>query len=347
MRTEDFDYTLPPELIAQTPIERRDLSGLLVLHRKDGKIEHRFFKDIIDYLNPGDLLVLNNTKVIKARLVGYKETGGKVKVLLLKAVDNKVWEVLVDVGRGLKSGRILIFGDELKAEVIEEPKEGGVATLKFFCKGNFEKILEKLGEIPLPPYIKNSKSQIPNSKQILNPKSQIPNLKQRYQTVYAKVPGATAAPTAGLHFTKELLNKIKAKGINIAYITLHTGYATFKPVVTENIEDHKMYKEYFEIGKETVKALGKAKRIIAVGTTTVRALETAIKAGKGETDLFIYPGYQFKIVDAMVTNFHLPRSTLLMLTSAFASHNLIMKAYKEAIKEGYRFYSFGDAMLIL
>ncbi len=339
LRTSDFDYNLREELIAQNPVAGRDCSRLLVLHRKNAKIEHRIFKNVDEYLGPDDLLVLNNTKVIPARLIGYKETGGKIKVLLLSKIKDDIWEVLVDRGHGIKVGKTLEFGKELKAQIIEEPKEGGIAKLRFYYNGEFFKVLESLGEIPLPPYIKNFKFQIPN-------------LKQRYQTVYAKVEGATAAPTAGFHFTKSLLNKMKTKGINIAYITLHTGYATFKPVTAEYVQNHKMYKEYYIIPNETVAAIKSAKRVIAVGTTTVRALETMalrgeIKSQNGETDLFIYPPYKFKIVDALITNFHFPRSTLLMLVSAFGGHQFVMKAYQEAIKEKYRFYSFGDAMLIL
>ena len=330
MYTADFDYDLPPELIAQEPAAQRDESRLMVLDRNTQKIEHRTFKEIVDYLKPDDLLVLNNTRVIPARLIGKKETGGRVKVLLLNKTKEDLWEVLVDVGRGLKSGKRLTFGEDLKAEVVDEPKEGGVTTVKFKYAGDFEEILERLGEIPLPPYIKTGDRR--------------PETRDRYQTVYAKVPGATAAPTAGLHFTEELLKKIKNK----VFITLHTGYSTFKPVTAQVVEDYKMSKEYFEISEDAAKAINSASgRIITVGTTTVRALETTVKAGKGSTDLFIYPGYRFKIVDAMVTNFHLPKSTLLMLVSAFAGLDFIKKAYEEAIRKRYRFYSFGDAMLIL
>ncbi len=365
--TSDFDYYLPEELIAQVPSSKRDESRLLVLNRTRQTIEHRHFRNITDYLTPQDLLVLNNTKVIPARLIGRKETGGRVKVMLLNEEGNDRWKVLVDVGRGLACGKVLTFGKGLTAKVVEPPKEGGITILKFSYKGNFGRLLEKLGEIPLPPYIKKAE---PETKCLgsLNPEKREPvslpsevwetkeglfsgsRLQERYQTVYAKITGATAAPTAGLHFTKELLKKIKNK----VFITLHTGYGTFKPVSVKNIEDHHIDKEYFEITPAAARKINSATgKIVAVGTTSVRALETMasssgkIKSGKGSTDLFIYPGYKFKIVEAMITNFHLPRSTLLMLVSAFAGKDFIMRAYQEAIAKKYRFYSFGDAMLIL
>ena len=343
MKTSDFEYSLPEELIAQEPAEKRDHSRLMVLDRKNQSVEHKHFYDISDYLNSGDLLILNDTKVIPANLVGIKEEGGaRVEVLLTKRQEaeggKQTWLCLVKPGKRLKVNSRVIFGDGKLVGQVMEKLESGEQIIEFKCEGDFWEIVHKSGETPLPPYI--------------NPN---PGLSKRYQTLYAIHPGASAAPTAGLHFTPEVFAKIRAKGIKIAYLTLHTGLATFRPVWVEKIEEHKMHSEYFEIPQETLLAIQKAKRVIAVGTTVVRALETIAKeiiASKtqrleGETDLFIYPGYKFKVVDAMITNFHWPRSTLIMLVSAFANKDFIMKAYREAIQRKYRFFSFGDAMLIL
>jgi len=349
MKVSEFEYSYPPELIAQTPSEKRDHSRLMVLDHKNKTIENKLFFQIIDYLNPGDLLVLNDTKVIPANIVGVKEGGlpagrqrAKVEVLLARNIDKNIWECLVKPGKRLSVGSRVIFGEgEVIGKVLEK-LESGEQIIEF--EGELEKFIKKSGEIPLPPYI-NSSLGIRNS-----------SLVERYQTIYAAKEGASAAPTAGLHFTTELLDKIKNKGIDVAYVTLHTGLATFKPVYAETVEEHKMYEEYFEVPVETIAAIKKAKRIIAVGTTSVRTLETIasqISTGTrahrltGSTDMFIYPGYKFKIVNAMITNFHFPRSTLLMLVSAFAGKDFIFKAYNEAMNSGYRFFSFGDAMLII
>jgi S-adenosylmethionine:tRNA ribosyltransferase-isomerase len=353
LKTSDFDYNLPKDLIAQEPASIRDHSRLMVLNRKAKTIEHKHFYDISHYLKAGDLLVLNDTKVIPANLVGSKEEGGaKVEILLTRKQElgsrEQVWLCLVKTGNRLKVNSRVIFGDgKLVGRVIEK-LETGEQIIEFESEGDFWGNIHELGEVPLPPYI-NPKSEIRNSKQIRNSK-----LAKRYQTLYAIHPGASAAPTAGLHFTPEVFAKIKAKGVKLAYVTLHTGLATFRPVWAENIEEHKMHSEYFEVPNETIEAIRKAKRVIAVGTTSVRALESvSINGSKtdkrinGSTDLFIYPGYRFKVVDAMVTNFHWPRSTLIMLVSAFAGKDFIMKAYQEAIQKKYRFYSFGDAMLIV
>lgn len=332
MKVSDFDYRLPQEFIAQSPAEKRDHSRLMVLERRTLSVEHRKFYEITDYLKEGDLLVLNDTKVMPANLTGTKEgKGARVEVLLTRALntEGQIWECLVKPGKRLQVGSRVIFGDgEVVGQVLEK-LESGEQVIEF--TGDLQGYMQKHGEIPLPPYI-NTKDQT-----------------ERYQTVYAKNEGASAAPTAGLHFTPELLDEIKAKGVEIAYLTLHTGLATFKPVYVENVEEHKMYKESFEVPPETVEKLKKAKRVIGVGTTTVRTLETLAANGKlkGETDLFIYPGFKFKMVDAMITNFHFPRSTLLMLVSAFAGKEFIFKAYQEAMEKGYRFFSFGDAMLII
>lgn len=350
MKTSDFDYPLPEHLIAQSPALKRDGSRLMVLDAGRKTIEHKKFSDIIDYLYKGDLLVLNDTKVIPARLFGTKVGGSaKIEVFLLKrlptADHRPQYECLVKPGKRLKVGSEVSFGKgELIGKVVEKI-ESGEQIIEFRSKGKFEKVLKKLGQVPLPPYI-NIKHQTSNLK--INPKSQIQN---RYQTVYASKAGASAAPTAGLHFTKKLLDKIKKKGIKIAYVTLHTGIATFQPVRVDNILDHKMHEEFFEVPEETKKAIKKAKRVIAVGTTSVRALES-LGAGRDlpvqkTTSLFIYPGYKFKVVDAMITNFHFPRSTLLMMVSAFGGREFILSAYKKAVEKLYRFYSFGDAMLVL
>ncbi len=356
MKTSDFDYPLPEHLIAQSPTQKRDGSRLMVLDSRMKTITHKKFSDIVDYLHKGDLLVLNDTKVIPARLFGTKVGGtAKIEVVLLGARDlpcrqagkgqgaRRVWECLVKPGKRLKVGSEVSFGNgKLIGKVIEK-KENGEQIIEFKCKGKFDNVLKKLGQIPLPPYI-NIKHQTSNLK--INPKSQIQN---RYQTVYAAKEGASAAPTAGLHFTKKLLDKIKRKGIKIAYVTLHTGIATFQPVRVDNIKDHKMHEEYFEVPEKTIRAIKKAKRIVAVGTTSVRALEsqgTRVKGQEKKTKLFIYPGYRFKVVDAMITNFHFPRSTLLMMVSAFGGREFVLSAYKKAVELLYRFYSFGDAMLL-
>jgi S-adenosylmethionine:tRNA ribosyltransferase-isomerase len=331
MKVSDFDYRLPAEFIAQFPAEKRDHSRLMVLERRTQSVEHRKFYEITEYLKEGDLLVLNDTKVRPANLTGVKEGGvAKIEVLLVRCIGPATWECLVKPGKRLQVGAQVVFGNgEVVGKVLEK-LESGEQIIEF--TGDLLGFMQKHGEIPLPPYIKPR-----------------PELAERYQTVYANIAGASAAPTAGLHFTPELLEKIKSQGVELAYVTLHTGLATFKPVYAEEVEEHHMYKESFEVPPETIRALKKAKRIIAVGTTSVRTLETFALTGKleGETDLFIYPGFKFKMVNAMITNFHFPRSTLLMLVSAFAGKEFIFRAYQEAREQGYRFFSFGDAMLIL
>ena len=339
MKVTDFDYELPEELIAQTPIEKRDESRLMVLDRKEQTIEHKHFKDIIDYLEPGDVLVRNNTKVIPARLYGKKETGAKVEFLLLNNMEKDIWECIVRPGNKLHVGAKVIFGDGiLKAEVLDT-MPGGTRKVKFHYEGIFNEILDKIGLMPLPPYIHESLKE-----------------KDRYQTVYAKYDGSAAAPTAGLHFTPELLKKIEEKGIDIANVTLHVGIGTFRPVKEDTVEAHQMHSEHFYIKEEDCEKINKAKksghRVIAVGTTSCRVLETIaddngyVKPTEGDTQIFIYPGYKFRCLDALITNFHLPQSTLVMLVSALAGKDYIMKAYKEAVEQKYRFFSFGDAMLI-
>ena len=340
MQLEDFDYYLPEELIAQTPLEKRDSSKLLVLDRETGSVEHKHFTDIIDYLNPGDTLVLNDTKVLPARLIGTKEeTGAVIEVLLLKDIEGDTWEALTKPAKRVHVGTIVSFGDGmLKARCIEELDEG-IRRFELIYDGILLEILEKLGTMPLPPYIHEKLEN-----------------QDRYQTVYAKNLGSSAAPTAGLHFTKELLSKIKDKGVNIAYITLHVGLGTFRPVQVDNILDHKMHTEYYEMSKATADILTKTKesgkKIIAVGTTSVRTLETiytkynCFKECSGNTDIFIYPGYEFKAIDHLITNFHLPKSTLVMLVSALAGRENILNAYKIAVENKYRFFSFGDSMFI-
>lgn len=340
MKTSDFDYDLPEELIAQTPLEKRDSSRLLVLDKETGELEHEKFSNIINYLNKGDVLVLNDTKVIPARIIGVKEeTGAVIELLLLKDLGDS-WECLSKPAKRLKVGTIINFGDgKLKAEVIEKLTDG-LIRVKLLYEGILMEILESLGTMPLPPYIHEKLSE-----------------QGRYQTVYAKNVGSAAAPTAGLHFTKELLKKIEAKGVIITYVTLHVGLGTFRPVEEENILEHKMHSEYYIMNKETADILNKAKeekrRIIAVGTTSTRTLETIATNNNGKfietsgnTNIFIYPGYEFKAIDCLITNFHLPKSTLLMLVSALAGKENIFKAYKEAIDKKYRFFSFGDAMFI-
>ena len=340
MKVTDFDYELPEELIAQTPMEKRDESRLMVLDRKEQTIEHKHFKDVIDYLEPGDVLVRNNTKVIPARLYGKKETGAKVEFLLLNNMEKDIWECIVRPGNKLHVGAKVIFGDGiLKAEVLDT-MPGGTRKVKFHYEGIFNEILDKIGLMPLPPYIHESLKE-----------------KDRYQTVYAKYEGSAAAPTAGLHFTPELLKKIEEKGIDIANVTLHVGIGTFRPVKEDTVEAHQMHSEHFYIKEEDCEKINKAKksghRVIAVGTTSCRVLETIaddngyVKPTEGDTQIFIYPGYKFRCLDALITNFHLPQSTLVMLVSALAGKDYIMKAYKEAVEQKYRFFSFGDAMLII
>lgn len=341
MKTSDFYYDLPEELIAQDPLEDRTASRLLVLDRQTGTVEHKIFSDVIDYLNKGDCLVINNTRVIPARLIGEKEgTGGKVEVLLLKRRANDVWETLVKPGKKLRPGAKITFGDgRLRAEVLEVVEEGN-RLVKFCYEGIFEEILDSFGEMPLPPYITHKLED-----------------KEMYQTVYAKFDGSAAAPTAGLHFTKELLNKIEEKGIKIASITLHVGLGTFRPVKVDDVNNHHMHTEWYEVNAEAAEIINETKRnggrVICVGTTSCRTIESVadengyMKAKTGETDIFIYPGYKFKVMDGLITNFHLPESTLVMLVSAFAGKENVLSAYETAVKEKYRFFSFGDAMILI
>lgn len=339
MELSDFNYYLPEELIAQTPIEKRDESRLMVLDKNTGEIEHKIFRDIIDYLQPGDCLVRNNTKVIPARLYGKKETGAKVEFVLLKNLEGDIWEAMVRPGNKLHSGAKVIFGDGLLRAEILETLQDGTRKVKFEYDGIFNEILDKIGLMPLPPYIHESLKD-----------------NDRYQTVYAKYEGSAAAPTAGLHFTDELLKKIEEKGISIANVTLHVGIGTFRPVKEKNIEDHQMHTEHYYIKQEDADKINKAKlsghRVIAVGTTSCRTIETIadekglVKACEGDTGIYIYPGYKFKCLDALITNFHLPESTLIMLVSALAGRENILNAYNEAVKEKYKFFSFGDAMFI-
>ena len=341
MELKDFHYDLPDELIAQEPIPERDMSRLLVLDKNTGEIVHRSFRDILDYLNEGDCLVMNNTRVIPARLFGVKKgSRGNMEFLLLNRKDKYVWEVMVRPGKRAKIGAEFIFGDgELSGEIIEI-LEGGNRLVKFNYEGIFEEVLDRLGKVPLPPYIK---------KELID--------RERYQTVYSKIEGSAAAPTAGLHFTNELMHQLAEAGVKMAYLTLHVGIGTFRPVKVSNIEEHKMHSEYYELTAENAEMINNTRknggRIICTGTTSTRTLESimqrkgSLKEDKGWTDIFIYPGYQFKITDGLITNFHLPESTLLMLVSALAGSDNIMRAYKEAVKERYRFFSFGDAMLII
>lgn len=340
MKTRDFYYDLPEELIAQHPTKNREDSRLLILDKETGNVEHRRFKDIIDYLDQGDCLVLNNTKVIPARLFGNREgKEEKIEFLLLRNIEGNKWETLVKPGKKVKPGRKVIFGNGLLIADVLSIEEGGTRIVEFSYDGIFNEILYKLGEMPLPPYIKEKLED-----------------KDRYQTVYAKHEGSAAAPTAGLHFTKELLKKIEDKKVKIAYITLHVGLGTFRPVKVDDVEKHHMHSEYYQLSEEAAKKINSTKdnggRIIAVGTTSVRTLETIatlegkIVPKKGWTDIFIYPGYEFKAIDGLITNFHLPESTLLMLVSAFAGKEKILNAYNIAIKNKYRFFSFGDAMFI-
>lgn len=340
MKTSDFYYDLPQELIAQDPLEDRSSSRLMVLDRQTGDVEHRHFTDILEYLHPGDCLVINNTKVIPARLFGVKEdTQAKIEVLLLKRKENDIWETLVKPGKKAKPGTKLVFGDGLlTAEVVDVVEEGN-RLIQFHYDGIFEEILDQLGQMPLPPYITHQLKD-----------------KNRYQTVYAKYDGSAAAPTAGLHFTKELLQKVKDMGVDIAEVTLHVGLGTFRPVKVENVLDHHMHSEFYMVSQEAADKINRAKesghRVIAVGTTSTRTLEAAadengrLHETSGWTEIFIYPGYQFKVIDALITNFHLPQSTLVMLVSALAGREHVLHAYEIAVKERYRFFSFGDAMLI-
>ena len=340
MKLEEFDYYLPEELIAQVPIEKRDESRLMVLHRNNKTIEHKTFKDIIDYLKPGDCLVRNNTKVIPARLYGKKETGANVEFVLLNRIDGDIWEAMVRPGNKLKPGVNVEFGNGILKATILDILPGGTRRVQFQYEGIFNEILDKIGLMPLPPYIHESLKD-----------------NNRYQTVYAKYDGSAAAPTAGLHFTPELLKKIEEKGVKIANVTLHVGIGTFRPVKEENIEKHQMHTEHYYIKEEDAKKINETKqnggRVIAVGTTSCRTLETIadektgmVKPCEGDTGIYIYPGYEFKCIDGLITNFHLPKSTLVMLVSAFAGREFILNSYNEAVKEKYRFFSFGDAMYI-
>lgn len=340
LQKSDFYFDLPEELIAQDPLEDRSSSRLLVLDKETGETSHHIFKEVINYLNPGDCLVLNNTKVIPARLIGHKEdTGAAIEVLLLKRKENDIWETLVKPGKKCKPGTKIVFGEGLLHATVLETVEDGNRLIRFFYEGIFEEILDRLGEMPLPPYITHKLQD-----------------KNRYQTVYAKYEGSAAAPTAGLHFTKELLRQIEEKGIDIAYVTLHVGLGTFRPVKVDNILEHHMHSEFYQVTKEAADKINKAKkeghRVICVGTTSCRTVESAadengmVKEGCDNTEIFIYPGYKFKVLDALITNFHLPESTLVMLVSALAGREHILNAYEEAIREKYRFFSFGDAMLI-
>ena len=341
MNVKDFYFELPQELIAQDPLEDRAASRLLVLDKKTGDITHRGFRDVLEYLHPGDCLVINDTKVIPARLYGVKrDTGAKIEILLLKRREKDVWETLVKPGKKAKPGTVLDFGDGILTGTVEETVDEGNRLIRFSYEGIFEEILDRLGQMPLPPYITHQLKD-----------------KNRYQTVYAKHDGSAAAPTAGLHFTKELLKEIQDKGVEIAHVTLHVGLGTFRPVKVENVQDHHMHSEFYIVEESEAEKINRAKqagnRVVCVGTTSCRTVESAsteaglVKAGTGWTDIFIYPGYRFKVLDALITNFHLPESTLVMLVSALAGREHILHAYEEAIKERYRFFSFGDAMLIL
>lgn len=341
LKKSDFYFDLPQELIAQDPLEDRSASRLLVLNRKTGAVEHHTFKEIMNYVRSGDCLVLNNTKVIPARLMGVKEdTGAAIEVLLLKRRDNDVWETLVKPGKKARSGAKIVFGDGcLRAEVLDVVEEGN-RLIRFDYEGIFEEVLDRLGEMPLPPYITHKLQD-----------------KNRYQTVYAKYEGSAAAPTAGLHFTEELLAQIEEMGVKIAYVTLHVGLGTFRPVKADNILEHHMHSEHYEVMPETAELINRTKesggRVICVGTTSCRTVESAadengrVQPGCGDTEIFIYPGYRFKVLDCLITNFHLPESTLVMLVSALAGRENVLAAYREAVEERYRFFSFGDAMLVI
>ena len=341
MKTSDIYFELPEELIAKDTLEDRSSSRLMVLNKKNGEVEHHHFHEILNYLKPGDCLVLNDTKVIPARLYGVKEdTGATIEILLLKRLENDKWETLVRPGKKAKPGAVISFGDGLLKATVLEVLEEGNRLLQFEYSGIFEEILDKLGEMPLPPYITHKLQD-----------------KNRYQTVYARCEGSAAAPTAGLHFTRELLEQVEERGVKLAFVTLHVGLGTFRPVKVDNVLEHHMHSEYFEVSKETAQTINETKangnRVICVGTTSCRTIESATdNEGKvipsfGNTEIFIYPGYQFKVLDGLITNFHLPESTLLMLVSALAGKESIMHAYEEAVKNKYRFFSFGDAMLII
>ena len=340
MKTSDFYYDLPEELIAQTPLERRDASRLMVLDRRTGEVTHRHFYDIVEYLQPGDCLVMNDSRVLPARLMGHRPTGGVVEVLLLRDLGNKCWECLCKPGRKMQPGNQVIFGDGELTATVREVREDGNRVVEFHYEGIFLEILERLGKMPLPPYIKAELKD-----------------QERYQTVYSREVGSAAAPTAGLHFTQELLDKIRAKGVSTAFVTLHVGLGTFRPVKAEEITDHHMHSELCMMSQETADLLNAARarggRIICVGTTSCRTLESLVNsdgsfcAGSKWTEIFIYPGYTFKAMDGLITNFHLPESTLVMLVSAFAGREHILAAYKQAVEQRYRFFSFGDAMCIL
>lgn len=340
MKTSDFYYDLPEELIAQTPLERRDASRLMVLDRRTGEITHRHFYDIVEYLQPGDCLVMNDSRVLPARLMGHRPTGGVVEVLLLRDLGNKCWECLCKPGRKMQQGNQVIFGDGELTATVQEVREDGNRVVEFHYEGIFLEILEQLGKMPLPPYIKAELKD-----------------QERYQTVYSREVGSAAAPTAGLHFTQELLDKIRDKGVDTAFVTLHVGLGTFRPVKVEEITDHHMHSELCMMNQETADLLNATRarggRIICVGTTSCRTLESLVNpdgsfvSGSKWTDIFIYPGYTFKAMDGLITNFHLPESTLVMLVSAFAGREHILNAYREAVKQRYRFFSFGDAMCIL
>lgn len=339
MKTHDFYYDLPQELIAQTPLEQRDASRLMVLNRQTGEISHRHFHDILDYLNPGDCLVMNDSRVLPARLLGHRPTGGMAEVLLLRDLGNKCWECLVKPGRKLQPGSTVIFGDGELTATVRDVQEDGNRVVEFHYEGIFLEILERLGKMPLPPYIKAELAD-----------------QERYQTVYSREVGSAAAPTAGLHFTKELLEEIRAKGVKTAFVTLHVGLGTFRPVKAEEITEHHMHSELCMMNAETADILNETRknggRIVCVGTTSCRTLESLVGedgtfcAASRWTDIFIYPGYRFRAMDALITNFHLPESTLVMLVSAFAGREHVLHAYEEAVKERYRFFSFGDAMFI-
>jgi S-adenosylmethionine:tRNA ribosyltransferase-isomerase len=339
MKTSDFYYDLPQELIAQTPVEPRDSSRLMVVNRKNNTIEHKHFYDIIDSLNSGDCLIANDSRVLPARIYGTRSTGARVEFLLLKQVRNNVWECLAKPGKKAREGAEFTFGDIMSCKVLEVLEDGN-RIVEFYCKDNFYTALEKVGQMPLPPYITEKLED-----------------QERYQTVYSKELGSAAAPTAGLHFTPELMRRIEEKGVKIGYVTLHVGLGTFRPVKVEDVTKHKMHSEHYEVPEETARLIKETKnnggRVIAVGTTSCRTLESVATEHNGEviacegfTDIFIYPGYRFKVLDGLITNFHLPESTLIMLVSAFADYDTIMNAYKTAVKEKYRFFSFGDAMLI-
>ena len=340
LKTSDYYFDLPEELIAQDPLENRDASRLLTLNRQTGETQHHTFRDLLEFLQPGETLVLNNTRVIPARLLGSrKETGGAVEILLLKRRENDVWETLVRPGKKMRPGTEVTFGDgSLTAKVLEVVEDGN-RLVQFHYDGIFEEVLDRLGEMPLPPYITHKLKD-----------------RERYQTVYAKFEGSAAAPTAGLHFTKELLEEIREKSVNIAYVTLHVGLGTFRPVKVDDVTQHHMHTEWYNVPEETAELInrthGEGRRVICVGTTSCRTIESAadengiVHAGADETSIFIYPGYKFKAMDALITNFHLPESTLVMLVSAFAGREHVLKAYEEAVRERYRFFSFGDAMYI-